>query len=316
MLRKETMTLNTLGTPKPGNYDPSLVDRLNKEAADEARRAAEDARRRAQEQRRINAEISAAINPTPPIPQPARPPPLTDMVTGNVQYYMFHDIVYRGTMLPLLALKPIVDIPAITSVDVMEQWQERGWKELGNDWSVADAELVYQAMRRVCEEDSDVARHCRSLFKAILDNRCIATATTVRHWPSSELGPDHPSATVHTPYHPALSVKMPVFARGNLNGLVLAEGVGPSQLPDAAHDPLLALLGAGYESAGRVLQQCAYPFNGQVRSVIFHTPLESLRPYDGIVDFAIFNQEVVLSTGLRKDSLRHAVAVRIREAKA
>ncbi|MBI4451073.1 hypothetical protein HY642_03800 [Candidatus Woesearchaeota archaeon] len=31
------MTLNTLGTPKPGNYDPTLVDRLNKAAEEAAR---------------------------------------------------------------------------------------------------------------------------------------------------------------------------------------------------------------------------------------------------------------------------------------
>ncbi|MBI4451075.1 hypothetical protein HY642_03810, partial [Candidatus Woesearchaeota archaeon] len=33
------MNFKALGTPKPGNYDPSLVDRLNKAAAEEARRA-------------------------------------------------------------------------------------------------------------------------------------------------------------------------------------------------------------------------------------------------------------------------------------
>ncbi|MBI4451069.1 hypothetical protein HY642_03780 [Candidatus Woesearchaeota archaeon] len=34
------MTLHTLGTPKPGKYDPNLAERLNKEAEEEARRSA------------------------------------------------------------------------------------------------------------------------------------------------------------------------------------------------------------------------------------------------------------------------------------
>ncbi|MBI4451070.1 hypothetical protein HY642_03785 [Candidatus Woesearchaeota archaeon] len=69
------MTLNTLGTPKPGKYDPNLAERLNKEAEEEARLEKEQAVR-ASENTPTN-ESSASVDvPMPPSTAPATQAPL------------------------------------------------------------------------------------------------------------------------------------------------------------------------------------------------------------------------------------------------
>ncbi|MBI4451072.1 hypothetical protein HY642_03795 [Candidatus Woesearchaeota archaeon] len=276
------MTLNTLGTPKPGNYDPSLVDRINKEAAEDA----------AQER---NGTESAQSEPQD-VP---------------AEYIDFDRIlgIYRFKNLPhstshAVELSHFLEHGAAKTC---VEWQT--WRASSDNWGFANTRVLYQCALRAYQLRDVYARDNSFEFACFLRGIFTPTRpklnTSTRISYHSEAGEAHINHT--SPFDPRpATINIPELETrmsDNWTYLVLANEQSQTELgktnaiPEDAHPYLKALFGRGYSVAGAVWQYVSQSADrdGTLREVRLHAPTHSNRrmTVDHIVAIGSDNSEAV-----------------------